>query len=86
MASGGMGQHGHSIPVEWSHSLRGKTRAKPSVPFGPRVGIARGSTSPASHAGAERWTGIGVVAGVGTGVLLRPGPHGTQRHVPWNSA
>jgi hypothetical protein len=44
------------------------------VPCGPRGGLARGGQSHAVHAGAERWPGLGGVAGWAAVVLLLAGP------------
>jgi hypothetical protein len=40
----------------------------------------------AVNSGAERWTGIGVVAGVGAGVLIMQWPYERHGNVPWGSA
>jgi hypothetical protein len=63
------------LPVERPHTLRCQTRAEPSAHVRPHRGIARRGTIQPSHSGAERWAGIGAVAGVGAVILLRQGPH-----------
>jgi hypothetical protein len=37
----------------------------------------------ASNSGSERWTGIGVVAGVGAVVLIVQSSHGSNGEVNW---
>jgi len=47
--------------------------------LGPRLGIERCGKINASNSGAESWTGIGVVVGVGAVVLIMQWPHGKKR-------
>ena len=48
---------------------------KPSLHFGPRLGIERRGKINAVHSGSESWTGIGVVAGCAAVWLITQGPH-----------
>src|SRR5215475_9570347 len=61
-ASCGMGQPVHGMPVSRPHNMRFKRRGEPSWSCGPRVGLERCGKLQVVHAGAESWTGLGVVA------------------------
>jgi hypothetical protein len=74
-ASVGTAKPCHGLPVERPHTLRCQTREEPRVHVRPHRGIARRETIQPSHSGAERWAGIGAIAGVGAVTLLRQGPH-----------
>jgi hypothetical protein len=55
------------------------------VHFGPRLGMERGGKRNAVPSGAESWTGIGVVAGFYTVVLIMQWPHERKGEVTWRS-
>jgi hypothetical protein len=63
--------------------MRLQTRSEPRVHFGPRFGIERCGKSNVAHAGAERWTGIGVVAGCGAVVLMMHWPPMKHGEAHW---
>src|SRR4029453_18588796 len=52
---------------------------------GPRLGIERCGKRNVSNSGAESWTGIGVVAGIGAVVRIMQWPHGKKKDVHWGS-
>jgi hypothetical protein len=51
----------------------------------PQRGVNENLRQNPSNSGAESWTGIGVVAGLGAVVLIVQSPHGRNGEVRWRS-
>ena len=84
-ASGGIGTHGHGIPVQSTPTMRWQTRCEPRGPCSPRVGLARCGQRHAGHALSASGTGVGVGTSFAAVVLLMQGPHVPSGDGGWAS-